>query len=181
MPSCQHDPRCAAHIRCTAYRAGSAQHEDAQVAPWLSRVGYRARKSRRNRMNHPTCGTINRARIVLECCRHAREGAARHSIPVSIGAAADSKTACHADGNEDVTRPRMRTSLVRQQSLRVGGMDDRVHREVYKMNTNVYAARVNEGMDGMFTRRDVTRGVSYVATQGRNCRAAQQTRTMRST
>ena len=47
---------------------------------------------------------------------HAREGAARHSTPVSIGAV-DSEAACHADGDEDVTRPRMRTSLVRQQSL----------------------------------------------------------------
>ena len=36
------------------------------------------------------------------------------------------------------------------------------------MNTNVYAGRVNEGMDGMFTRRDVTRGdilCSYTGTQ----------------
>ena len=77
-----------------------------------------------------------------------------------------------------LTRPRMRTSLVRQQSLRVGGMDDRVHREVYKMNANVYAARVNTGCprEGMSHG-----GISYVATQGRNCRATQQTRTMRST
>jgi hypothetical protein len=37
-------------------------------------------------------------------------------------------------------------------------MNDRVHRELYQMNSNVYAARVDEGMDGMFTRRDVTRG-----------------------
>ena len=64
-------------------------------------------------------------------------------------------------------------------------MDDRVHREVYKMNSNavyVYAARVNEGMDGMFSRRDVTHGgISYVAIQERKCREAQQTRMMRST
>ena len=37
---------------------------------------------------------------------HAREDAAQHSTPVSIGAAADSEAACHADGDEDVTRPR---------------------------------------------------------------------------
>jgi hypothetical protein len=47
---------------------------------------------------------------------HEREGAARHSIPVSIGAAASSEAAYHADGGEDVTRPRMHTSLARQQS-----------------------------------------------------------------
>ena len=81
-----------------------------------------------------------------------------------------------------MTRPRMHTSLVRQQSLRVGGMNDRVHRELYQMNSNVYAARVDEGMDGMFTRRDVTHGgISYVAIQERKCREAQQTRMMRST
>ena len=36
------------------------------------------------------------------------------------------------------------------------------------MNSNVYAARVNEGMDGMFTRKDVKRGdilCSYTGTQ----------------
>ena len=47
---------------------------------------------------------------------HEREGAARHSIPVSIGAAASSEAAYHADCGEDVTRPRMHTSLARQQS-----------------------------------------------------------------
>ena len=37
-------------------------------------------------------------------------------------------------------------------------MSDHVHQTVYRMNSNVYAARVNESMDGMFTRKDVKKG-----------------------
>lgn len=60
------------------------------------------------------------------------------------------------------------TSPTMGQSLLVGGMSDHVHRKMYRMNSNVYAARVNDSMDGMFTRKDVKRGdilCGYTGTQ----------------